>query len=176
MPRVSYYETFNEPNLDFWISPQYSGGKNTGPELYRKLSNAFAQSVKSVHVDNQIVGPALAPFGGITGEKRTRTRPLKFMRDLFCLKGRRKLKPKRCPSGDRYIVDIVSHHPISVTGPPTQKAFHPDDATSGDMGKVKRIVRAAERGQHDRHVGHASRCGPASTGTGPIRRWPTASR
>lgn len=146
LPRVSYYETFNEPNLDFWIAPQYSGGKNTGPELYRKLSNAFALSVKSVHVDNKIVGPALAPFGGVTGEKRTRTRPLKFMRDLFCLKGRGKLKPKRCPNGDRYIVDIVSHHPISVTGPPNQKAFHPDDATSGDMGKVKRIVRAAERG------------------------------
>ena len=146
LPRVSYYETWNEPNLDFWISPQYSGGKNLGPELYRDLSNAFAQSVKSVHVDNQIVGPALAPFGGITGEKKTRTRPLKFMRDLFCLKGRKTLKPRKCPGGDRYIVDIVSHHPISVTGPPTQKAFHPDDATSGDMGKVKRIVRAAERG------------------------------
>ena len=146
LPRVRYYETFNEPNLDFWISPQYSGGKNLGPELYRDLSNAFAQSVKSVNVDNQIVGPALAPFGGITGEKKTRTRPLKFMRDLFCLKGRKTLKPQKCPGGDRYIVDIVSHHPISVTGPPTQKAFHPDDATSGDMGKVKRIVRAAERG------------------------------
>jgi hypothetical protein len=146
LPRVSYYETFNEPNLDFWISPQYSGGKNTGPEIYRKLSNAFAESVKSVHVDNKIVGPSLAPFGGITGEKRTRTRPLKFMRDLFCLKGRKALKPQRCPGGDKYIVDIVSHHPISVTGPPTEKAFHPDDATSGDMGKVKRIVNAAKRG------------------------------
>jgi hypothetical protein len=146
LPRVSYYETFNEPNLDFWIAPQYSGGKNTGPELYRKLSNAFAQSVKSVHVDNQIVGPALAPFGGITGERRERTRPLRFMRDLFCLKGRRKLKPKRCPGGDKYIVDIVSHHPITVTGPPSQKAFHPDDATSGDMGKITRTVRAAKRG------------------------------
>lgn len=146
LPRVSYYETWNEGNLDFWLSPQYSGGKNTGPELYRKLSNAFAQSVKAVHTDNLIVGPALAPFGGVTGERRERTRPLKFMRDLFCLKGRRKLKPKRCPGGEKYIVDIVSHHPITVTGPPTQKAFHPDDATSGDMGKVKRIVRAADRG------------------------------
>lgn len=146
LPRVGYYETWNEPNLDFWISPQYSGGKNTGPEIYRELSNAFAESVKSVNVDNKIVGPALAPFGGITGEKRTRTRPMKFMRDLFCLKGRGKLKPQRCPGGERYIVDIVSHHPISVTGPPTQKAFHPDDATSGDMGKIKRVVRAAKRG------------------------------
>lgn len=146
LPRVRYYETFNEPNLDFWISPQYQGGKNIGPELYRDLSNAFAQSVKSVHTDNKIVGPALAPFGGITEERRTRTRPLKFMRSLFCLKGRKKLKPKRCPGGDKYIVDIVSHHPITVTGPPSQKAFHPDDATSGDMGKIKRIVRAAKRG------------------------------
>jgi hypothetical protein len=145
LPRVSYYETWNEGNLDFWIAPQYSGGKNTGPELYRDLSNAFAQNVKSVHVDNQIVGPALAPFGGVTGERRERTRPLKFMRDLFCLKGRKKLKKKPCPGGEKFIVDIVSHHPITVTGPPTQKAFHPDDATSGDMGKVKRIVRAADR-------------------------------
>jgi len=146
LPRVSYYETWNEGNLDFWLSPQFSGGKNTGPELFRDLSNAFAESVKSVHVDNMIVAPALAPFGGITGEKRTRTRPLAFMRDLFCLKGRRKLKPHRCPGGDKLIVDIVSHHPITITGPPTQKAFHPDDATSGDMGKVRRVVRAAEKG------------------------------
>jgi hypothetical protein len=144
-PAVRYYETWNEPNLDFWISPQYSGGKNTGPEIYRELSNAFARGVKSVTPDNLIVGPALAPFGGITGERRTRTRPLKFMRDLFCLKGRKKLKKKRCPGGEKYIVDIVSHHPITITGPPSQKAFHPDDATSGDMGKVKRIVRAASR-------------------------------
>ncbi len=145
LPRVGYYEAFNEPNLDFWLSPQFSGGKNTGPELYRGLHNALAESVKAVNVDNKIVGPALAPFGGITAEKKTRTRPLKFMRDLFCLKGR-KLKPVACPNGERVIIDIVSHHPISVTGPPTQKAINPDDATAGDMDKVKKVVRAAEKG------------------------------
>ena len=96
---------------------------------------------------HKIVGPALAPFGGITGDKKTRTRPLKFMRDIFCLKSRKKLKPTACPGGQRLILDVVSHHPISVTGPPTQKAINPDDATAGDMGKIKKTVRAAEKGR-----------------------------
>ena len=146
LPRARYYEAWNEPNLDFWLAPQYEGGKNTGPQLYRAMHNSFADGVKAVHGDNEVVGPALAPFGGITEQKKTRTRPLRFMRDLFCLKGRSKLKPKPCPSGGRLQLDIVSHHPISVTGPPTQKSVHPDDATAGDMGKVKKTLRAAERG------------------------------
>lgn len=144
LPRVRYYEAWNEPNLDFWLSPQYSGGKNTGPELYRALHNAFADGVKAINPDNQVVGPALAPFGGVTENRKTRTRPMRFMRDLFCLKGRKKLKPKRC--ADPLKIDIVSHHPITVTGPPGEKAFHPDDATSGDMKKVRKTVRAAEKG------------------------------
>ena len=146
LPRVGYYEAWNEPNLDFWLAPQYSGGKNTGPELYRALHNAFAEGVKSVQPDDKIVGPALAPFGGITEQRRTRTRPMQFLRALFCLKGRQKLKPVPCPKGGRVNLDIFSHHPITVTGPPNQKAFHPDDATAGDMRKVKRTLRAAERG------------------------------
>ena len=147
LPAVRYYEAFNEPNLEFWLAPQFAGGKNTGPELYRDLNNSLAEGVKSVSPAAKIVGPALAPFGGITGDKKTRTRPIKFMRDLFCLKGRKKLKPVKCPGNDRLILDIVSHHPISVTGPPSQKAFNPDDATAGDMRKVKKVVRAAEKGR-----------------------------
>ena len=146
LPRIRYFESWNEPNLDFWLAPQYERGENTGPELYRALNNAFANGVKAVHGDNNVVGPALAPFGGITEERKTRTRPLRFMRELFCLKGRQKLKPKPCPSSGRARLDIVSHHPISVTGPPNQKAFHPDDATAGDMKKVRRTLRAAESG------------------------------
>ncbi|MFN8164249.1 MAG: hypothetical protein U0R26_10585 [Solirubrobacterales bacterium] len=144
LPQVRYYEAWNEPNLDFWLAPQFSGGKNTGPELYRDLHNALAEGVKSVDADNQVIGPALAPFGGITGEKKTRTRPLKFMRDLFCLKGR-KLKPTKCPGGERLIIDIVSHHPLTTTGPPNQHAVNPDDATAGDMDKIRKTTRAAEK-------------------------------
>ena len=146
LPRVRYFEAWNEPNLDFWLAPQYKGGKNTGPELYRAMHNAFAEGVKAVHQDNQVVGPALAPFGGITEQRRTRTRPMQFLRELFCLKGRKKLKPRPCPKGGRAVIDIFSHHPITVTGPPSQEGFHPDDATSGDMDKVRRTLRAAERG------------------------------
>lgn len=148
LPHVDRYEAFNEPNLDFWLSPQFEGGKNTGPGLYRDLNNALAEGVKSVDPSNLIIGPALAPFGGITEAKKTRTRPMAFIRELFCLKGRKRPKPKSCPDGDRLWLDIVSHHPISVTGPPTQKAVHPDDATAGDMGKIKQATRAAEKGDN----------------------------
>lgn len=146
LPHVDLYEAFNEPNLDFWLSPQYEGDKNTGPGLYRDLNNSLAHGVKSVDPSNKIVGPALAPFGGRTEARKTRTRPMKFIRDVFCLKGRKRPKPTSCPGGERLILDIVSHHPISVTGPPNQKAVNPNDATAGDMPEIRKATRTAEKG------------------------------
>jgi hypothetical protein len=137
LPRVNFYEVWNEPNLPQFLNPQ-----SESPALYRELLNSLYDGVKSVHQDNRVIGPALAPYGDPPGGARTR--PLRFLRDLFCLKGRKKPKPQKGCSGVAHL-DIVSHHPINLVGGPSAHAAHPDDATSGDLDRIKNVVRAAQR-------------------------------
>jgi hypothetical protein len=42
--------------------------------------------------------------------------------------------------------DVLSAHPINISGGPRKSAIHPDDAASGDVGEVRRVLRAAETG------------------------------
>jgi len=143
LPRVSLYEVWNEPNLEEFFGPQWEGGASS-PALYRELLNAFYDGVKSVHPDNRVIGPALAPYGDPPGGSRMH--PLKFLRELFCLKGRKEPTPKKgCSNAEIPRLDILSHHPINLVGAPPTHAEHPDDATSGDLDRVKRVLRAAEK-------------------------------
>jgi hypothetical protein len=97
-----------------------------------------------VHPDNLVIGPALAPYGDPPGGSRMQ--PLAFLRQLFCLKGRRHpTSKKHCSNDDIPHFDILSHHPINLVGPPPSHAANPDDASSGDLGRVKRVLRAAEK-------------------------------
>lgn len=147
LPRVRYFEPWNEPNLESFLAPQWEGKTPTGVNLYRGLLDSFASSVKAIHGDNRVIGPATAPFGDPPGGRRTR--PVRFLRDLLCLKGRKKPKPTKCP--ERATLDIVSHHPISLrTGVgdiqgPKYSGINPDDAPSGGLDKITRVVRAAEK-------------------------------
>src|SRR3712207_8107630 len=59
----------------------------------RRMLNSFYEGVHAVHADNRVIAPALAPYGDPPGGSRMR--PLVFLRELFCLKGRRHPKPKR---------------------------------------------------------------------------------
>jgi hypothetical protein len=127
LPRVSHYEAWTEPNLANFFGPQWDGRKASSPTLFRRLLNSLYEGVKAVHGDNLVIAPALAPYGDAPGGSRVR--PLKFLRDFFCLKGRRKPKPKKdCPKQELPRLDIFSHHPINLSGgPPTVSATHPDE-------------------------------------------------
>jgi hypothetical protein len=143
LPRVSLYEVWNEPNLDEFLGPQWNGGPSS-PALYGQLLNSLYDGVKSVHPDNRVIGPALAPYGDPPGGSRMR--PLKFLRELFCLKGKKEPRPnKGCSNAEIPRLDILSHHPINLVGSPPNHAEHPDDVTSGDLDRVKRVLRAAEK-------------------------------
>ena len=89
----------------------------------------------------RLVTAGLAPYGDEPGGSRTR--PLGFWREVFCLKTRKLKRKKRC--GDKARFDVFAHHPINTSGPPKQGAVHPDDASSGDLPAVRRVLRAAER-------------------------------
>jgi hypothetical protein len=108
-----------------------------------------------VSPQNQVITGGTAPYGGLTparGLAFQRMQPLAFWRGLLCFKGgkakgkkgrkTRKPIPVSCPDPPRF--DIAAHHPINV-GRPTRPATNPDDVSTPDLFKLKRIIRAAAR-------------------------------
>lgn len=155
LPAVRYFQVWNEPNITDYLAPQWSGGKPVGVERYARMLSVSRRALKGVSPANQVVTAGLAPYGEPPGGNRTR--PLVFWRKSFCLKDRKKLKKAR-GCGPAVGFDVFAHHAINTSGPPRQHALNPDDASSGDLGSVARILRAAERhgtvtgGRHDMWV------------------------
>ena len=141
LPQVRHYQAWNEPNLSRYITPQYVGKKPVSPGIYRRLLDRFWAGVKSVSSDNVVITGGTAPFGEDPGGSRVR--PLAFWRRLLCLRGRRALKPRRCPLKARF--DIAAHHPLNTVGGPRESAANEDDVVIADMGELRRVIRVAER-------------------------------
>lgn len=142
LPRVRYWQAWNEPNISQFLNPQFEGGRPYSPSLYRSLVNAFSVGVKSVAADNLVIAGGTAPF-------RDRSPavvavdpswgPLSFMRQLLCLTP--SLQPK---CSDQIHFDIWAHHPYT-SGGPTHHANLPDDVSLGDLGDMQRVLRAGLR-------------------------------
>jgi hypothetical protein len=141
LPRVSYFQAWNEPNLSDYITPQWQGRKQASPAIFRDLLNAFYDGVKAVHADDVVVTGGVAPYGDAPGGQRMR--PLVFLRTLLCVKNRRKLKAAPCPVAPKF--DVLADHPINTSGGPGRSAINPDDASTPDVPQVMRILRAADR-------------------------------
>ena len=141
LPRVRFFEAWNEPNLNEDLSPQWgTNGNLVAPEIYRRLLNGFYAGVKKEQPTAVVMGGGLAPFGEAPGGARTP--PVVFLRKLLCLKGGR-LRPLACPRPAR--LDVLSTHPISPVSPPWVPAASPLDASAADLGRLTRIVRRAEQ-------------------------------
>jgi hypothetical protein len=138
LPVVNYYEAWNEPNLEEYLAPQWSGGENRATNLYRGLLNSFYAGVKLGAPRAKVLAGSLAPFGEEPGG--TRTRPVLFLRNLLCLEGG-VLRKTACPEPAHF--DILSDHPIAV-GPPTQSATSPLDVTTPDLGRLTKVLEKAE--------------------------------
>ena len=142
LPRVHYFEAWNEPNLTFFLAPQWNGKRAVGAELYRSLVAGFYGGVKSVDPTNVVLAGAQGPFGDDPNEGFGRVRPVRFLRAMLCLKPN--LKPTRfCPEMASF--DVLSHHPIDPLAGPSHSAVSPEDATTPDVGRLERVLRAAER-------------------------------
>jgi hypothetical protein len=137
LPRVRYWQAWNEPNHRFFLYPQHRDGELVSPAMYREMLEAFSSSVKRVHPDNLVVSAGLAPLArpGVS------TGPLRFMRELLCMKGRQRPAPV-CATRTR--LDIWSTNPYTAGGP-TATAPGPDDVSLGDLPEMTRLLRAAER-------------------------------
>ena len=139
LPRVRYWVLWNEPNLVYYLQPQYANGQPFSPGWYRQMTNAFADAVHAVHSDNLVVAGETAPFttSNGTGRDASSMAPLAFMRSYFCLG--KNLKPT-CSSTVH--IDAWSHHPYT-SGGPTHHAALPDDVSLGDLPKMKAVLDAA---------------------------------
>ena len=140
LPRVRYYQAWNEPNLALYLAPQFSRRRPVAPHQYRRMLNGFFSGVKSVRRSNRVLTGGTSPYGDPPGHYRTQ--PALFYRTLLCLKGRRALKPQPCRRPAHF--DIAAHHPINV-GSPTRRALNADDISTPDIGKLSRILRKARR-------------------------------
>ncbi len=140
LPKVTYWQALNEPNLSLFFYPQYVDGKPTSPELYRTLINAFYAAVKSVDSANLVIAGGLGP---IAVPKYT-IGPMAFARQLLCMKGREKPKPiKGTTCGGGVYFDIFDIHPYTTGGPMHEGGK--DDVQMGDLRKLTKLLRAADR-------------------------------
>jgi hypothetical protein len=154
LPRVQYWQVWNEPNLSTFFNPQlakqltetphcpFAYGEVVSADLYRAMVNATADALHRVRSDNVVIAGGLSPFCGTRGV--VATAPLLFMRKLLCMSGRRDPKPS-CNA--RVAFDVWGVHPYTAGGP-THSAFRPDDVSIGDLPEVNRLLRAAVRAGH----------------------------
>jgi hypothetical protein len=142
LPRVWAFQVWNEPNLSTYLEPQWAGGRPASPGLYRSLLNAFYSGLKSVDPGALVVTAGTAPFGD-PEPGGLRIMPARFWREVLCLRqSGARLAGTACPSPAHF--DVLAHHPYSI-GVPTTHAYYPDEVSIPDMGKLTRLLRAAER-------------------------------
>ncbi len=143
LPQVSYWQAWNEPNLAYYLSPQWKrAGRGWAPasvDIYRSMLNAFYTAVKSVSPSNFVVMGGTAPYGDPPGYARMR--PLLFYRLLFCMSA--SMTRTSCPHGSVHL-DAVDNHPYTFNSP-EHPPYYADDVTVPDVWKVGRVLHAAER-------------------------------
>lgn len=139
LPRVRYWQGLNEPNLSLFLTPQLEHGRPVSADRYRRLLNAFYVAVKSVSRSNLVLAAGLGPIANPPWT----IGPMRFARELLCMRGRRNPRPTRgsCEGGVRF--DIFDIHPYT-TGAPAHRGGV-DDVQLGDLAKLRELLEAADR-------------------------------
>jgi hypothetical protein len=154
LPRVRYWQVWNEPNVSEYLDPQYADGEPASPAIYRQMVNAMADAVHSVHSNNLTIAGGQSPFAQANASTDPLDRhvvipPMRFMRELLCMSAGSNPKPT---CDDPISFDAWSHHPYT-SGGPTHRATFPDDVSLGDLPQMKRLLDAAAKAGHIRAKG-----------------------
>jgi hypothetical protein len=139
LPRVRYWQAWNEPNLDTYLTPQWRrsgrGFAAVSPGIYRSLLNAFYGAVKRVSASDVVASAGMAPYGnppGVSFPGGYRVPPLIFDRQLLA----------------RAVhLDVLAQNSYPIHGP-LWHAYQPQDVSVADMYKVAALLHAAERAGH----------------------------
>jgi hypothetical protein len=125
------FQVWNEPNLSIYLSPQWekSGGRwiAEAPAHYRLMLNAFYAGVNAAATGDTVVTAGTAPYGDFGHGQRMM--PLTFWTNLLS-----------APAS----FDVMAHQPYSI-GSPTTKALNAADVSVDDLGRLTRLLAAAER-------------------------------
>jgi hypothetical protein len=144
LPRVRYWQAWNEPNHPRYFQPQWIARDGRwvpySPTHYRKMLVAFDASIHAYQPDAVVLTAGTAPLGDPDGEGRMA--PVRFWQSFFCLGRPPVLSPSPCPEPARF--DVFAHHPYSVDDPDRARR-PPEDASVADLDRLLRILRAAER-------------------------------
>ena len=140
LPRVRYFEVWNEPNLLIYLTPQWQGKAPASPALYRRMLNSAYAGIKAAQPDAVVVTAGTAPYGESRGVARMR--PLLFWRRLLCLR-QDSLRATRCPTRAHF--DVLAHHPIDTAGGPHHRSLASGDISMPELHKLRSLLRAAER-------------------------------
>lgn len=132
LPRVRYFQVWNEPNLSTYLTPQYVKRRGqwvaTSPGIFRSLVNGGYAGVKAVRKSNFLVTAGTAPYGDLIPGGR-RIAPVTFLRGVLAQKTN---------------LDAISHHPYGV-GDPYRRALNAPDVAVPDIGKLRRVLRSAAK-------------------------------
>ena len=137
LPRVHYWQAWNEPNLGYYLSPQWTrtrrGMVATSPDMYRQLLNGFYAAVKGVSSSNVVVEAGVAPYGNRWGVSIPgigyRMQPVTFDRLLFA-------RPTW--------LDVVAQHLYPYHGPLWHAASSGDVAVP-ELHIISRVMGSASR-------------------------------
>ncbi len=141
LPRVRYWQAWNEPNITSFLLPQFDGGhRPVSPDLYRALVNAFSDAVHGAAAGNVVVAGGLSPFS-VNYKTVKSVGPMTFMRQLFCL-GPGSNARSTCSTPIRF--DVWAHHPYT-SGGPFHHASNPDDVSLGDLPEMRALLNTALR-------------------------------
>jgi hypothetical protein len=136
---VQYWQGLNEPNLSLFFQPQFEGDRAVSPILCRNLINAFYAAIKGVDPTNVVIAAGLGP---IAVPKYT-IGPMRFARELLCMRGKVRFRPAKGDCGGGVNFDVFAIHPYT-TGGPTHEGG-PNDVQLGSLWKLKALLRAADR-------------------------------
>jgi hypothetical protein len=139
LPRVSFWQGLNEPNLSLYFTPQFEGDRAVSPDLYRNLANAFYAAITAVDPSNIVIAAGLGPLA----VPRYTVGPIRFTRELLCMRGRERFRPAPGDCGGGVYFDIFDIHPYTTGGPTHTGGVN--DVQLGDLAKLKALLRAADR-------------------------------
>jgi hypothetical protein len=162
LPFVQAIQVWNEPNQDRWLAPQFQGKSIIGPDQYRDLLNVSYNAIKAVNPQVLVVAGGTSPYGDPPGGPYPpggpRVRPVQWWEDFLCVrpaKSKKKKKGKKskkvryvraagCPG--QPVFDVFAHQAIDNTGGgPLRSGPTKFDVSTPDLGRVVRVLRAAER-------------------------------
>jgi hypothetical protein len=160
LPRVGMWSIWNEPNQGGWLTPQWRqdpSGKRlipASPRIYRALADAGVAALRATgHEGDQILLGETAPRGHKYPALTHGVRPLRFLRELFCVDGQFRpfsgdaAKVRDCPEAPDpaafvqahpglFAVTGFAHHPYSLYTPPRARDLSSDDAALAGTSRL----------------------------------------